>query len=88
MRRGEALRRLETTLAQRTPLELKDEIDQDYIDAGEILWHGTSGFAVSKSVTKRSTDEDVWCLLLQVSGSVQRKERLMRVCGGAKEKDS
>jgi hypothetical protein len=65
MRQGEALRRLEIALAGRQPVNLRDEIKQDFINAGEILWQGKSGFLVATAVTTRSSDEPVRLLYLQ-----------------------
>jgi hypothetical protein len=66
MRQGETLRCLESALAGRQPKELQHEIKQDAIVAGELLWQGRiRGFVVSTSATRRSSDEGVWCLLLQ-----------------------
>jgi hypothetical protein len=65
MRQGEALRRLEIVLAGRKPVDLRQIIKQDSIDAGELVWQGTSGFLVATSPTKRSSDEAVRFLYLQ-----------------------
>jgi hypothetical protein len=75
MRQGEALRRLEIALAGRQPKDLRHEIKQDVIAAGELLWQGKVGFLVAKSTTRRSLDEGVMLLYLQTKPASPAEDR-------------
>jgi hypothetical protein len=75
MRQGEALRRLEIALAGRQPKDLRHEIKQDAIAAGELLWQGKVGFLVAKSPTRRSSDEGVMLLYLQTKPASPREDK-------------
>jgi hypothetical protein len=66
MRQGEALRRLEVALDGRQPVMLKEQIRQDHIQAGEVLWQGPRvGFLIALSATKRFLKEPLKVLYLQ-----------------------
>lgn len=76
MRQGEALRRLEIALGGRQPVELKKEIRQDHISAGEILWQGPRvGFLIALSTTKRTLKEPLRVIYLQSKPSSPIEEK-------------
>jgi hypothetical protein len=65
IRRGEALRALEETLRDQVPSVLRDQILQDHVSCGELLWQGTSGYCVALADCHRSQSKNVQVLKLQ-----------------------
>jgi hypothetical protein len=65
MRRGEALRALEEALSGHTPVELREQIGDDDVTRGDLLWQGVSGYCVALRSTKRSRETLARVLSLQ-----------------------
>lgn len=65
LRRGQALRLLESAVKDITPVEVCDRIRSDDLHPGDLLWQGTAGFFVVQQRASRATDENVRVLRLQ-----------------------
>jgi HKD family nuclease len=65
IRRGEALRVLEETLSGHLPAVLRDQILQDHVSCGELLWQGRSGYCVALEDCHRSQINKIQVLKLQ-----------------------
>jgi HKD family nuclease len=53
LRRGDALRRFENAVKNRPVKELMESIKQPLLNAGELLWQGSSGFCITKDTCQR-----------------------------------
>ena len=65
IRRGEALRALESALEGQSPAGIRERITGDQISRGELLWQGTSGYCVVLDHCRRSQEKFVPVLKLQ-----------------------
>jgi hypothetical protein len=65
IRKGEALRALEEILSDQLPAVIRDQILEDQISCGELLWQGTSGYCVALENCDRSQRRNVRVLKLQ-----------------------
>lgn len=65
MRRGEALRALEEALNGHTPAELREQIRNDNVTRGDLLWQGSSGYCVAMCSARRSAKDITPVLSLQ-----------------------
>lgn len=65
LRRGHALRRLEASVQQIKPAEIRGRISTDELPPGELLWQGRAGFCVVLDHCSRNTDKYAKVLKLQ-----------------------
>lgn len=71
IRNGYALRILEEKLVGKTPGDLKDQISQNEVNRGDLLWQGTGGLCVATENFIRSNDKkNTTILYLQKTQSV------------------
>jgi len=64
-RRGESISRLEKAIEKLTPAEICNQIRQNDLMKGEILWQGSAGFCVVTEKCKRQDKANVNVLRLQ-----------------------
>lgn len=67
LRRGQALRLLETAVSRIEPKEIKDRIRSAELCPGDLLWQGDAGFCVVRQRALRTTEVKVKVLKLQDS---------------------
>lgn len=65
IRKGEAFGQLEDILKDKSPVSIRDQLAQDQISCGELLWQGKSGYCVSLEDCCRSEKMKVAVLKLQ-----------------------
>ena len=68
LRRGHALRLLETAVSSMTPAEIRDRISSDELRPGDLLWQGKAGFCVVRHWASRAANNNVTVLRLQGAG--------------------
>ena len=74
LRRGQALRHLESAVSNLTPAQVRDRIHCDELHPGDLLWQGEAGFFVVRKKASRLSDGNVSVLRLQgATGEAQFK---------------
>lgn len=76
LRRGHALRLLETTLVGTTPAERCDQIGIDELQPGDILWQGKAGYCIVLESASRIVNKHVRVMRLQGNGETRFKASL------------
>lgn len=65
LRRGQALRYLESVISNLTPAQVRDRIHDDMLHPGDLLWQGVAGFFVVRHQAPRLSNDKVSVLRLQ-----------------------
>ena len=68
IRQGHALGLLESALEHKTLGELKSQVSQEYVKAGDLLWQGSNGFCIAtENFTRTNPNLNTTVLYLQKS---------------------